>query len=64
MDKLFFLSRLKAACFKDLSLHLFLQGSAKWTPYFRKEFFIRKQKTAETPLFTGEFRLKKYFEFF
>ncbi len=55
MDKLFFLFRLKTACYQGFVPSLIPKEVGVCTPIFTKKFFVRKEKTAENPLFTGIF---------
>ena len=62
--QIIFLFRLKTACYQGFISSLVPNGVWVCTPPFLKKFCIRKQKTAENPLFTGFFSWKNILNFF
>lgn len=64
MDKLFFLFRLKTACYQGFTPSLVPSGVGQMYTPFSERIFRTKRKNSRNPFIYGHFRLKKYFENF
>ena len=61
MDILFFLFRLKSACYQGFTPSLVPNGVGVCTPPFTERIFHPKTKNSRNPFIYGHFRLKKIF---